>query len=238
MRRRVSLLIAVVVIFSGVVVAEDQADVASRIDQVFAQYSAAGSPGVAVSVIRDGGVVFSKGDGMANLELEVPITSKNVFYLGSVSKQFVASAIVLLDQEGKLSLDDDIRKYVPEFPDYGTPIAIRHLIHHTSGIRDYLELMGLAGLPLGTFHDNQGIVDMLARQKALNFVPGEKFLYSNSGYLLLAVIVERASGKSLREYAAEKVFEPLGMKNTHFHDDYMHLIPNRASGYFPGPDGT
>jgi CubicO group peptidase (beta-lactamase class C family) len=238
MRRRVSLPIAVVVIFSGVVVAADQADVASRIDQAFAEYSAAGSPGVAVSVIRDGGVLFSKGYGMANLELEVPITPKNVFYLGSVSKQFVASAIVLLDQEGKLSLEDDIRKYVPEFPDYGTPIAIRHLIHHTSGIRDYLELMGLAGLPLGTFHDNQGIVDMLARQKALNFVPGEKFLYSNSGYLLLAVIVEKASGKSLREYAAEKIFEPLGMKNTHFHDDYMHLIPNRASGYFPGPDGT
>jgi CubicO group peptidase (beta-lactamase class C family) len=213
-------------------------DISSRIDPLFAWCSEPGLPGAAVSVIQDGEVVFSKGYGLANLELDVPITPESVFYLGSVSKQFVAASIVLLEQEGKVSLDDDIRKYVPELPDYGTPITIRHLVHHTSGIRDYLELMGLAGLPLGTFHDNDGIVEMLARQKATNFPPGERHLYSNSGYLLLAVIVEKASGKSLREYAQEKIFEPLGMKNTHFHDDYMHLIPNRASGYFPGPNGT
>jgi CubicO group peptidase (beta-lactamase class C family) len=135
MRRHVSLLIALVPIFSAVVAVADQPDVASRIDQVFAEYSAAGSPGACVSVIRDGEVVFSKGYGLANLELEVPVTPKSVFYLGSVSKQFVAAAVVLLEQEGTLSFDDDIRTYVPEFPDYGTPITIRHLIHHTSGIR-------------------------------------------------------------------------------------------------------
>jgi len=238
MHRHVSLLIVLILGLTGALAGTELPDVESKIDPIFAWCSEPGLPGAAVSVIRDGEVVFSKGYGLANLELDVPITPTSVFYLGSVSKQFVAATIVLLEQEGKLSLDDDIRKYVSELPDYGVPITVRHLVHHTSGIRDYLELMSLAGLPLGTFHDNDGIVELLARQKATNFTPGERHLYSNSGYLLLAVIVEKASGKSLREYAQEKIFDPLGMKNTHFHDDYMHLIPNRASGYFPGPNGT
>jgi CubicO group peptidase (beta-lactamase class C family) len=238
MHRRALTVIVLFFGIAGAFAGTDEPDVETRIDRIFAWCSDPGRPGVAVSVIHDGQVVFSKGYGLANLELDVPITPKSVFYLGSVSKQFVAASIALLEQEGKLSLDDDIRKYVPEMPDYGTPITIRHLVHHASGIRDYLELMSLAGLPLGTFHDNEGVVELLARQKATNFAPGERHLYSNSGYFLLAVIVEKASGKSLREYAGEKIFEPLGMKNTHFHDDYMRLIPNRASAYFPGPMGT
>lgn len=237
MYRPAFLLITVILVFSGAIAAGDEPDVASQIDEIFASFSESGSPGAAVSVIHDGEVVFSKGYGLANLELEVPITPTSVFYLGSVSKQFVAASIALLEQEGKLSLDDDIRKYLPELPDYSAPITIRNLIHHTSGIRDYLELMSIAGLPLGTFHDNEGVVELLARQKGLNFDPGEQHLYSNSGYFLLAVIVEKASDKSLREYAHEKIFEPLGMEHTHFHDDYMHLIPNRASSYFPASDG-
>jgi CubicO group peptidase (beta-lactamase class C family) len=144
--------------------------------------------------------------------------------------------IALLAKQGKLSLDDDIRQYVPELPDYGNTITIRHLIHHTSGLRDYLTLLGIAGLDYGAYHE-EDVVELLARQKELNFKPAEEYLYSNSGYFLLAVIVERASSKSLREFAEEKIFKPLGMKNSHFHDDYRALIKNRASGYFPGEEG-
>jgi CubicO group peptidase (beta-lactamase class C family) len=232
--RTACLLVA---ILAALVAYAETPDHTARIDELFAEFTQPGSPGAAVSVIHEGEVIFSKGYGLANLELQVPITPQSVFYLGSVSKQFVAASIALLEQEGKLSLDDDVRKYVPELPDYGTPITVRHLVHHTSGLRDYLGLMNLAGLPLGTFHDNQGVVDLIARQQALNFEPGSEYLYSNSGYFLLAVIVEEAGGKSLREYAQEKIFDPLGMEHTHFHDDYMHLIPNRASAYFPNQDG-
>ncbi len=237
MRRTVLVPIVLVLCMFRAAASAEELPLADRIDAIFAPFAAPGSPGAAVAVIRDGEVVHAKGYGLANLELGVPITPESVFYLGSVSKQFVAASIALLEQQGKLSLDDDVRKYVPEIPDYGAPITVRHLVHHTSGIRDYLELMGIAGLPLGTFHDNQGVVDLIARQKGLNFVPGERHLYSNSGYFLLAVIVEKASGMSLREYAEKHIFGPLGMEHTHFHDDYMHLIPNRASGYFAGPDG-
>ncbi|UCF19594.1 MAG: serine hydrolase [Gemmatimonadota bacterium] len=208
-----------------------------KVDQLLAAWDRPGSPGLAVAVVKDGQIVHARGYGQSNLELGTPITPQSVFYLGSVSKQFVAMAIALLEQQGKLSVDDNIRKYVPELPDYGSPITIRHLIHHTSGIRDYLELMGLAGLELGYFHEDQGVIELLARQRALNFEPGDQYLYSNSGYLLLAVIVERASGQSLKQYAQEQIFDPLGMENTHFHDDYQHLIVNRASSYFPGEGG-
>jgi len=237
MNRIASLRVAGLFLVATSITAAGETDRASRIDEIFASFAVPGSPGAAVSVIQDGKVVFAKGYGLANLELDVPITPQSVFYLGSVSKQFVAASIALLEQDGQLSFDDDVRKFIPDLPEYGAPITVRQLIHHTSGLRDYLSLMNLAGLPLGTFHDNEGVVDLIARQRSLNFDPGEKHLYSNSGYLLLAVIVEKASGKSLREYAAEKIFEPLGMNNTHFHDDYMHLIPNRASGYFPDPAG-
>jgi len=214
-----------------------EVSLADRIDGIFAPFAEPGSPGAAVAVIRDGEVVHARGYGLANLELGVPITPKSVFYLCSVSKQFTAASIALLEQQGKLSLDDDIRKFVPEIPDYGTPITIRHLVHHTSGIRDYLDLMGIAGLPLGAFHDDQQVIDLIARQKSLNFSPGERYSYSNSGYFLLGVVVKKVSGTSLREYAQEQIFGPLGMVHTHFHDDYMHLIPNRAPAYFAGPDG-
>jgi hypothetical protein len=144
--------------------------------------------------------------------------------------------ITLLAKQGMLSLDDNIRKFVPELPDYGHPITVRHLIHHTSGLRDYLSLLGIAGIDYGTYHQDD-VIELIARQRELNFPPGEEYLYSNSGYFLLAVIVERASGKSLREFAEENIFKPLGMKNSHFHDDYRMLIKNRASGYFLAEKG-
>ncbi|MCK4495963.1 MAG: serine hydrolase [Candidatus Aminicenantes bacterium] len=207
-----------------------------KVDKLFARWDKPGSPGCALAIIKDGKIIYKKGYGMANLEHNIPITPKSVFYIGSVSKQFVSMSIALLAKEGKLSLDDDIRKYLTEMPDYGTPITIRHLIHHTSGLRDYLTLLGIAGIDFGTYHEDDA-VELIARQKQLNFEPGEKYLYSNSGYLTLAVIVKRASGKSLREFSDENIFKPLGMENSHFHDDYTMLIKNRATGYFPAGKG-
>ncbi len=213
-------------------------DIERQLDKIFARWSTPSSPGMSVGVYRDDKIVFKKGYGIAHLEHDVPITAETVFYLGSVSKQFVAAAVLLLVQDGKLDLDDDIRKHVPELPDYGTPITVRHLVHHTSGLRGYLGLLQLAGRPIDQFHDDDDIVAMLARQRALNFEPGAQYSYSNSGYFLLNVIVERVSGKSLREFADERIFKPLGMNNTHFHDDFQHIIRHRAMGYFPGRGKT
>ncbi len=201
-----------------------------KVDTIFASWDRPDTPGCALAIIKDGDVIYKRGYGMADLENNVPITPESVFYIGSVSKQFVTMCISLLVQEGKLSLDDDVRKYIPKLPDYGTLITIRHLIYHTSGIRDYLTLEDIAGIPFGFYHE-EDVLDLIARQKELNFRPGDEYLYSNSGYFLLAIIIHRASGKTLRQYAQEKIFEPLGMKNSRFHDDYTELIKNRASGY-------
>ena len=207
-----------------------------QVDALFAQWNKADSPGCALAIIQNGRIIYKRGYGMANLELDVPISPQSVFYIGSVSKQFVSASIGLLAIQGKLDLDDDIRKYIPEIPEYDSPISIRHLIHHTSGMRDYLTLIGIAGVDFGTYHE-QDVLDLIARQKELNFKPGEEHLYSNSGYFMLSVIVHRASGKTLREFADEFIFKPLGMKNSHFHDDYMQLIKNRAAGYYPAGKG-
>jgi CubicO group peptidase (beta-lactamase class C family) len=168
---------------------------------------------------------------MANLEHDVPITSRTVFRIGSTSKQFTAACIAILSLQGKLALDDDIRKFIPELPDYGKPITVRHLIHHTSGIRDYLVLADLSGKTNDDFYSTEETVDMIARQKGLNFVPGDEYLYSNSGYFLLGVIVSRVSGKSLNDFAQEHIFKRLGMNNTHYHDDYTKIVKNRADGH-------
>ena len=212
-------------------------DLEAKVDKLFARWDRNDSPGCALAVVKDGHIVYKKGYGMANLELGVPITPESVFYIGSVSKQFVAMCIALLADREALSLDDDIRKYVPEMPDYGTPVAIRHLIHHTGGVRDYLELESIAGIPFGFYHE-QDVIDLISRQKELNFKPGDEHTYSNSGYFLLGVIVERASGQSLREFADENIFKPLGMTNSRFHDDFEELIKNRATGYYDAGKGS
>jgi CubicO group peptidase (beta-lactamase class C family) len=209
----------------------------SRVDSVFASYNDTGSPGCAVGVIQDGEFVFTRGYGMANLEHGVPLAPTSVFRIGSTSKQFTAASVVLLALEGKLSLEDDIRRFLPELPVYGMPVTIRHLLNHTSGIRDYLGLMFLAGKRDDDFYTEEEALRMIGRQQRLNFTPGDEFLYSNSGYFLLSQIVARASGKTLREYAAEKIFGPLGMSHTHFHDDHSEVVHDRASGYAPTDDG-
>ncbi|MCP5104890.1 MAG: serine hydrolase, partial [bacterium] len=204
----------------------------AAVDKVFEEWNKPGSPGCALAVVKDGKIIYKKGYGLANLELDVPITPQTVFYIGSVSKQFVAFAVALLEARGKLDFDDDIRKYVPEMPDYGTTITIRNLIHHTSGIRGYLMLLDMAGLDLGFYHKAEDVINnVIARQKNLNFKPGEKYQYSNSGYLILADIVRRVSGKSFRQFVHENIFKPLGMKNSRFHDNYKELIKNRATSY-------
>ncbi len=206
-----------------------------KVDKLFAEWDKPDSPGFGLALIQDGKVLYARGYGSANLELGVPLSPQSVFYIASTSKQFTAACVALLAQKAKLSLDDNIRKYVPEIPDYGTPITIRNLIHHTSGLRDYLTLEMIAGRTFGEYH-KADVLELLSRQKELNFAPGTEFLYSNTGYFLLAVIAERAGGKSFRELTRELIFKPLGMVNSHFHDDYQMLIKNRASGYFPAPE--
>ncbi len=206
----------------------------SRVNAVFAAYDKPDSPGCAVGVVRDGKFLFTRGYGMANLEYAIPLSAQSVFDIGSTSKQFTAASILLLQQQGKLSLDDDIRKWVPEIPAYQKPVTIRHLLHHTSGLRDYLTLMSLAGTNFDSVTTDDDALSLIVRQKALNFTPGDEYLYSNSGFFLLSVIVKRASGKSLRAFAAENIFGPLGMKSTHYHDDHTQIVPNRATGYDAG----
>ena len=208
----------------------------ANVDKLFAQWDKPDSPGCALGVIRDGKLVYKRGYGLANLDHNIPLSSNSVFYIASTSKQFTAMSIALLARQGAVSLDDDIRKYVPELPANETPITIRNLIHHTSGVRDYLSLWPLAGIRYEDVHDDNDVVGLLSRQK-LNFKPGDEFLYSNSGYLLLGVIVKRASGKSLREFAEENIFKPLGMNDTRFHDDRRAVVKNRVAGYSPKPIG-
>ena len=209
----------------------------ARVDSIFASYSATGAPGCAVGAIQDGKLVHGRGYGIANLDYDIPIDTRSVFYMASVSKQFTAFAVLLAAQDGKLSLDDDVRKYIPELPDYGTLVTIRHLIHHTSGVRDYLTLIPLAGRHADDAWSDAALLGLIARQKALNFPPGSEYLYSNTGYVLLAEIVKRATGQSLREYADARIFKPLGMSDTHFHDDAGVVVPRRVIGYVRGPDG-
>ena len=201
------------------------------VDKIFAAWDTPTSPGCALGVLQNGRFVYEHGYGMANLDYDIPNSPKLVYYVGSDSKQFTAASIGLLVLDGKIRLDDDIRKYIPEMPDYGTPITINHLIHHTSGIRDIYGLMSLGGLRLEDVFSDSEAVALIAHQKELNFKPGDDYLYSNSGYFLLGQIVKRVTGKSLREFADERIFQPLGMAHTHFHDDPGHVMKGRAMSY-------
>ena len=208
-----------------------------RLDAVFADYNHSDSPGCAVGVYRNGDVLEARGYGMADLEQGVAIGPRTVFDIGSTSKQFTAASIALLAQDGELSLDDDVRQFVPELPAYGHTITIRHLLNHTSGLRDYIELMLLAGVDIDDVTGGDEALAIIARQRQLNFAPGTEWLYSNSGYFLASVIVERVSGKTLPDFAAARIFEPLGMRHTLYRDDYTLVIPQRASAYAPLPGG-
>ena len=207
-----------------------------KIDAIFTEFDHSGSVGCAVGVARNGEFVYKKGYGYANLDWDIPITPSTVFYMGSVSKQFTATAIALLAHEGKLNLDDDIREYLPEMPRRDPPVTIRHVVHHMSGVPDMYRVMGQNGLSTWDRFSRLEALELLAEQE-LDFGPGEKYQYSNGGYFLLSMVVERASGKSLREYTTEKIFQPLGMNDTHFHDDPVHIVKRRAMSYGTREEG-
>ncbi len=209
----------------------------AQVDDVFAAYVKAGTPGCALGVYRDGYMLYSRGYGAANIAESVLITPTTIFDIGSTSKQFTAASIILLAQQGKLSLDDDVRRFIPEFPAYQKPITIRHLLHHTSGIRDYIGLLTLGGADVADRTTAKQALDVIVRQKALNFEPGSEHLYSNSGYFLLSQIVERASGKSMRAFADANIFGPLGMTSTQVRDDHSTPLPGAATGYSTSASG-
>ena len=212
-------------------------DTTRRVDAIFKAWDSPESPGCALGVYRDGKIAYSRGYGMADLERRVPITPRSIFDIGSTSKQFTAAAIVMLAHDGKLTLDDDVRKWIPELPDYGRRITIRHMLLHTSGIRDYIGLLTLAGARIDDVTDADDALRIIARQKALNFEPGAERLYSNSGYFLLSVIVERASKQTLQAFAREKIFKPLGMNSTHYLGSYDDIVADRALAYAPRDGG-
>ena len=205
---------------------------AARVDRVFARMDRPDSPGCAVGASRNGATLYTRGYGSANLEYGVPITAASVFESGSVAKQFTASAIVLLAQQGKLALDDDVRKYVPEVPNFGETIRIRNLLNHTSGLRDQWALLGIEGRGPGTqVHSPATTLDLVTHQKALNFPPGTDYLYSNSGYSLLGIIVQRVSGQSLDAFTQARLFLPLGMTHTRWRDDFTAIVKGRTTAY-------
>jgi CubicO group peptidase (beta-lactamase class C family) len=207
-------------------------DVKSRVDGIFARYSSRTSPGCAVGVSVKGDTVLSAAYGMADLEHDVALTPETVFEPGSVTKQFTAAAVFLLAQQGKLSIDDPVRKHIAELPDYGAPLTIRHLINHTSGLRDWGAVAAIGGWPRGArAHTHDHMLEIVARQKALNYTPGAEYSYTNSGYNLAAVLVGRVAGKSLAEFTKEAIFTPLGMTSTQWRDDYRRIVKNRAIAY-------
>jgi CubicO group peptidase (beta-lactamase class C family) len=207
-----------------------------KVDKVFADWDKPDSPGAALAVIKENAVIYKRGYGSAQLEYEIPITPSTVFHVASVSKQFTAFAITMLADLGKLSLDDDIRKHLPEVPDFGKKITIKHLLHHTSGLRDQWELLAVGGWRLDDVITKEHIMKMVRSQKELNFKPGSEHLYCNTGYTLLAEIVGRVSGLPFPQWTNENMFKPLGMTNTHFHDDHEMIVKNRAYSYSPKDD--
>lgn len=202
-----------------------------KIDSIVNFYNAE-KPGGQLAVSLDGRVVYSKAWGLADLENKAPLTTETLIEAGSVSKQFTAAAILLLEKQGKLSLNDDVSKYIPKLPSYGHPILIRHLIHHTSGLREWSDIAEFAGSPLSlNVPDNQAVLDIICRQKSLNSVPGAIFRYSNSNYILLALIAEKTSGMPFADFTKKHIFDPAGMGHTRWRNDFGEVVPMRSQAY-------
>jgi CubicO group peptidase (beta-lactamase class C family) len=219
---------------SAVPAAASADDKTAQIDKLFAAWDTTTTPGVALAVIRDGAIIYKRGYGMARIEDGIVNTPSKIFDIGSVSKQFTATCVALLVKDGKIKIDDDIRKYFPEMNSYEKPITVRHLLHHTSGLRDYNTLLEFAGFrPESDCPTVEESREIIFRQKRLNHLPGQAFSYTNSGYFLLGQIVEKVSGKSLNAFAQERIFKPLGMSHTLYQEDHTQLIPNRSVGYDP-----
>lgn len=203
----------------------------SQIDSLFADYGKKRTPGISIGVVQNGKYMVSRDYGMADIEHRISVSDSTVFNLASVSKQFTAFAILLLEHEGKLSLEDDVHKYIPELYDYRNKITLRQLADHTSGLRSHLQLLGLKGYISDNVITKKDAIQVILSQRELNFKPGDRYGYSNSGYVLLAEVVERVSGTSFPEFLKKRVFEPLQMNSTFVMDDYHKVIQNRAVSY-------
>ena len=242
-RKRLLLLFTVVALLSSATLAQvpDKAKVIASAERGFEKFTKAyvgPAPGCAAAVSLNGEVVFEKAFGLADMEHNVPNTVQTIFESGSVAKQFTAAALVLLQQDGKLNLDDPVRKYIPELPDYGSPLTIRHMLNHTSGLRDWGSVMALTGVGRGERVVNQDLAfDVITHQRALNFKPGAEYSYTNSGYNLAAIIVERVSKQKFPAFVEERLFKPLGMKNSSWRDDYQRVVPGRAQAYSRAGNG-
>jgi CubicO group peptidase (beta-lactamase class C family) len=224
-----------IVVFASFLSADQTTD---KVDKIFAQWDTTATPGCALAVIKDGQIIYESGYGMAKLEDGLVMTPSKIFDIGSCSKQFTATCLAMLIKEGRVALGDDIRKYFPEMPIYEKPVTVDHLIHHTSGLRDYNALLELAGFRSESDCPNiNEAIEVICRQKKLNYPPGEEYSYTNSGFFLMGQIVERVSGKSLNEFAQERIFRPLGMTHTIYQDDHTQIIKNRATGYDKIKDG-
>jgi CubicO group peptidase (beta-lactamase class C family) len=213
-------------------------DPSQQVDQIFAAYNRPGSPGCSLGVIRNGTFLYRKSYGEASLELGVPLSPESVFYVGSISKQFTAASVVLAAEQGFLSLDDDVRKYIPELPDYGHKITLRQMLNQTSGFRDFFDLIYFSGRDAAEFNSPAEILKLIERQKGLNNLPGAEWVYSNTNYFLLSIVLQRATGKTLAEYAAENIFRPLRMAHTMFYDDASVVVPGRVAAYDSGKGGA
>jgi len=209
-----------------------QSPLDAELDAIFASWSTARVPGCAVGVAREGTAVLFRAWGMADLEQGITNTPETIFEGGSLAKQFTSAAVILLALDGKLSLEDDVRRYIPELPDYGAPITLRHLMTHTSGLRDWGSVASIEGWGReDRSHTHAHVLEILTRQSALNYTPGAAYSYTNSGYNLLAMIVDRVSGMPFAEFSKVRLFQPLGLEDTQWRDDYRRLVPRRSSAY-------
>jgi CubicO group peptidase (beta-lactamase class C family) len=213
-------------------------DSSQQVDQIFATFNRPGSPGCSLGVIRNGAFVYRKSYGEASLELSVPFSPESVFYVGSVSKQFTAASLVLAAEQGSLSLDDDVRKYIPELLDYGHEITLRQMLNQTSGFRDFFSLIYFSGHDAADFNTSAELLKLVESQRGLNNVPGDEWVYSNTNYFLLGVVLERATHKTLAQFAEENILHPLGMTHTRFYDDASAVVPGRVPAYYPGKEGN
>jgi CubicO group peptidase (beta-lactamase class C family) len=236
-----SLLAAVILTMGTASLAHAQIQPAteSAIRSVLTGFVAADGPGCALGISQHGELLYSEGFGLANLEHNIPISPETIFDTGSVSKQFVAASIALLSLRGELDLNADVRTYLPELPEHEYPITVRQLVAHSGGFPDVYKLLEILGHEEdGNFYPSELTLEMIYRMKKLEFEPGTKFEYSNAGYLLLAQVVEKVSGQTLREFTQDNIFGPLGMEHTHFHDNYREIVPNRAFGYGLDSEGN
>ena len=235
-RKTTTLLVWICMLCATALTAQLDSLQVQRIDSLFSAWNQPNHPGGAVGIVKDGQLVFSRAYGLASMEYLVPNTPGTVFNTGSVSKQLTAMGIVRLEEAGKLSFDDDIHRFLPELPDFGKPITIRHLMHHTSGLRSLHALFELAGWREDDARTNEDLNRIILGQRDLNFEPGSEYLYCNTGYMLMATIIEKITGDSFRSWMDQNVFDPLGMTDTYVEDAYDRVVANNATSYYRRDD--